>query len=101
MDEVILKTTMALIKIETYWNVNEGIPLKKEKNTLIKIETYWNVNLNENTKQMTELIIKIETYWNVNFCECDLFIFHSSYLNRDILECKFLLQSRQHRLLRI
>ena len=67
----------------------------------IKIETYWNVNICADNASKKSNGIKIETYWNVNFCECDLFIFHSSYLNRDILECKFLLQSRQHRLLRI
>ena len=69
--------------------------------TSIKIETYWNVNICADNASKKSNGIKIETYWNVNFCECDLFIFHSSYLNRDILECKFLLQSRQHRLLRI
>ena len=30
--------------IDTLWNVNEGIPLKKEKNTLELIDTLWNVN---------------------------------------------------------
>ena len=90
-----------LIKIETYWNVNEDIKGRDILIRDIKIETYWNVNLKKRKKKQAQNVIKIETYWNVNFCECDLFIFHSSYLNRDILECKFLLQSRQHRLLRI
>ena len=89
------------IKIETYWNVNHSANVTFSRRYTIKIETYWNVNICADNASKKSNGIKIETYWNVNFCECDLFIFHSSYLNRDILECKFLLQSRQHRLLRI
>ena len=33
-----------MIKIETYWNVNKGTKIWKNKIEGIKIETYWNVN---------------------------------------------------------
>ena len=33
---------------------------------LIKIETYWNVNDNNVCGWVTGIVIKIETYWNVN-----------------------------------
>ena len=33
-----------LIKIETYWNVNEVEEEETEEDADIKIETYWNVN---------------------------------------------------------
>ena len=32
------------IKIETYWNVNDGIRIPDYGRLCIKIETYWNVN---------------------------------------------------------
>ena len=33
-----------IIKIETYWNVNNGKEAVHNNAGLIKIETYWNVN---------------------------------------------------------
>ena len=33
-----------VIKIETYWNVNESIKIFETSRVDIKIETYWNVN---------------------------------------------------------
>ena len=35
---------MGLIKIETYWNVNNSFNAKSAGAQLIKIETDWNVN---------------------------------------------------------
>lgn len=33
-----------MIKIETYWNVNEATNARTKNKKDIKIETYWNVN---------------------------------------------------------
>ena len=54
------------IKIETYWNVNQGAYMPFVSKHWIKIETYWNVNPKRRTRKSREEVIKIETYWNVN-----------------------------------
>ena len=39
---------------------------RSSKNILIKIETYWNVNNTTDVTNNSPCGIKIETYWNVN-----------------------------------
>ena len=66
MRQTPLQYPLQLIKIETYWNVNDHADPSGVRKTLIKIETYWNVNLHQGGTSCRALHIKIETYWNVN-----------------------------------
>ena len=43
-----------------------GFVPNKQALDMIKIETYWNVNETGRNEIIEDMTIKIETYWNVN-----------------------------------
>ena len=55
-----------MIKVEPYWNVNNGITLQGYNETTIKVEPYWNVNDILERELFNNFTIKVEPYWNVN-----------------------------------
>ena len=54
------------IKVEPYWNVNNGTNYTNVANNGIKVEPYWNVNFKILFDTYILVTIKVEPYWNVN-----------------------------------
>ena len=54
------------VLIETYWNVNASVVIKKNVVVGVLIETYWNVNFKRLYMRPHSVPVLIETYWNVN-----------------------------------
>ena len=73
--------------IETLWNVNYEVKVKRAELRAGLIETLWNVNCSIKVNIKTSVNGLIETLWNVNtrlrkrFCRGKRF-------NRNIVECK-------------
>ena len=79
------------VLIETYWNVNPDNPRNICRNRLVLIETYWNVNMIRKWRHYRAKRVLIETYWNVNASAVSSVGKSTRRINRNILECKFIL----------
>ena len=63
----------------------------------VLIETYWNVNTLCARSVLPPLLVLIETYWNVNLTSLNTSTKSTAGLNRNILECKWVLQRNRQR----
>ena len=56
-----------IVLIDTWWNVNFHMPLKKAGAAFVLIDTWWNVNLCIMQGEVIKETVLIDTWWNVNF----------------------------------